>query len=243
MTVKYAEFGQRIRSRAKDMQLKQKEFGGLTGASTASISKWFGGYSMPHTKYLALLATALKTTPQWLLTGEDDSPEHIVNVAINTKSVGKRIQEKMWDKKVNQTHTAKFLNLNAQTVGGWVRGNNIPKGENIEMLAAYLDTTPEWILTGRDSKSIKAEKERALLNKRMAEIEAKPKTQAPPTPTDAGETTIDTQVKAETAQAVANQEPTDDVQLDSFVNELWKKAYDEGYAQAQKDIQALWDKK
>ena len=243
MTVKYAEFGQRIRSRAKDMQLKQKEFGGLTGASTASISKWFGGYSVPRAKYLTLLAAALKTTPQWLLTGKDDSPEHTVNVAINTKLVGQRIQEKMWDKKVNHTHTATFLSLTPNTVSGWVRGKNIPKGEIIEMLALYLETTPEWILTGRDAKSIKAEKDRALLDKRIAEIEATPKTQAVLTPTDVVETDLETDVKAETAQVVAKQEPTTDVPLDSFVNELWKKAYDEGYAQAQKDIQALWDKK
>lgn len=243
MTVKHAEFAHRVRSRAKDMQLKQKEFVGFTGASSATISTWFKGVSLPRAKFLTLLAAALKTTPQWLLTGKDDSPEHTVNVAINTKLVGQRIQEKMWDKKVNHTHTATFLNLKPQMVSGWVRGNNIPKGENIEMLAAYLDTTPEWILTGRDAKSIKAEKERALLSKRIAEIEEKSETKAVLKPKDVVETVIQTDVKAETVQVAANQEPTTDVPLDSFVNELWKKAYDEGYAQAQKDIQALWDKK
>ena len=78
--------GQRIRARRVALKMTQRELSAATGYSHAIVSQWENDLSKP--KNTLLVAKALRTSMEWLLTGEgseDDlnvtvSPEGVINV-------------------------------------------------------------------------------------------------------------------------------------------------------------------
>lgn len=61
----------RIQSRMAELNLSQADLMRLTGAARGSVSGWVNGSNNPSAKHIEALATALKTTSSWILTGKE----------------------------------------------------------------------------------------------------------------------------------------------------------------------------
>lgn len=64
----------RIAQRMKELGLQHKDLVAATGASKGTVTNWISGVNNPTGKRLILLAQALKTSENWLLTG-NQTPE------------------------------------------------------------------------------------------------------------------------------------------------------------------------
>lgn len=67
----FTHVGVRIISRLKKLGLKQADLCRETGLSTTAISQYCTGKQVPNTSALYGLASALKTSMEWLLTGKE----------------------------------------------------------------------------------------------------------------------------------------------------------------------------
>lgn len=65
-----SDISDRIEIRMQDMKLKHKDLVAGSGASKGTVSAWLNGTNAPTGDRLIRLAKTLKTTPEWLLTGE-----------------------------------------------------------------------------------------------------------------------------------------------------------------------------
>ena len=72
-----------------------------------------------------------------LLTGTDMTP-------------GERIAQKRRENNFSLRELARRLGVSPTTVTQWERDRNAPNGRNINDLAKLFNTTPTWILTGKD---------------------------------------------------------------------------------------------
>ncbi|HCW4887524.1 helix-turn-helix domain-containing protein [Acinetobacter baumannii] len=61
----------RIQSRMAELKLSQADLMRLTGAARGTVSGWVNGSNNPSAKHIEALATALKTTSRWILTGKE----------------------------------------------------------------------------------------------------------------------------------------------------------------------------
>lgn len=62
----------RIIQRMKDLGLRQTAIVEATGATKGAVSKWVAGTNTPKAEFLPGLAAVLKTSQNWLLTGEEE---------------------------------------------------------------------------------------------------------------------------------------------------------------------------
>lgn len=62
--------GQRIKERRKELKLTQKDIEKITGISNGNLSGIENGYSLPSANAVISLAKILKTSTDWILTGE-----------------------------------------------------------------------------------------------------------------------------------------------------------------------------
>ena len=64
----------RIIQRMTDLKLRQVDLIEATGATKGAVSKWVSGTNIPKSQYMSALALVLKTSENWLLTG-NSAPE------------------------------------------------------------------------------------------------------------------------------------------------------------------------
>lgn len=64
----------RIIQRMTDLKLKQVDLMEATGATKGAISKWVSGTNVPRSEFMPALAQVLRTSENWLLTG-NSTPE------------------------------------------------------------------------------------------------------------------------------------------------------------------------
>lgn len=62
----------RIIQRMKELGLRQTAIIEATGATKGAVSKWVAGTNTPKAEFLPALAAVLKTSQNWLLTGEEE---------------------------------------------------------------------------------------------------------------------------------------------------------------------------
>ncbi|MCE6007606.1 LexA family protein [Acinetobacter soli] len=60
-----------------------------------------------------------------------------------------RIQQKLEEKNLKQADIARATGKSTAAVTKWLKGDNIPKAENLKAIAKLLDVSDEWLLTGR----------------------------------------------------------------------------------------------
>lgn len=82
-----SEITERLIARANELGLKQTDLIKGTGAGKTTVHKWFNHLNDPSAKYLDDLSKTLKTTTQWLLTGNDSSDK-----ADNTQAILDKIR-------------------------------------------------------------------------------------------------------------------------------------------------------
>lgn len=76
---KYTHVGVRIISRLKELGLKQADLCRETGLSTTAMSQYCTGKRVPDTASLHKIALVLKTSMEWVLTGEDATVVNVTN--------------------------------------------------------------------------------------------------------------------------------------------------------------------
>jgi phage repressor protein C with HTH and peptisase S24 domain len=74
-----------------------------------------------------------------------------------TQLLGDRIKRRRKELKLTQKSVAKALNITPSSITQWELGMNTPKGINLINLSKTLDCTPEWLLTGDETKIVNAE--------------------------------------------------------------------------------------
>ncbi|WOE32777.1 MULTISPECIES: S24 family peptidase [unclassified Acinetobacter] len=87
-----ATISDRIIQRMKELKVRQVNIVEATGATKGAVSKWVAGTNVPKAEFLPALASVLKTSQNWLLTGEQEKPfnnfnmqEFIDKHGLNTK--------------------------------------------------------------------------------------------------------------------------------------------------------------
>lgn len=70
----------RILKRMKALDLQHKDLIAATGASKGTVTNWISGVNNPTGSRLLTLAKALKTTPEWLLTGQGAESNDVIQV-------------------------------------------------------------------------------------------------------------------------------------------------------------------
>ncbi|WP_151765454.1 LexA family protein [Acinetobacter soli] len=60
-----------------------------------------------------------------------------------------RIQQKLEEKNLKQADIARATGKSTAAVTKWLKGDNIPKAENLKAIAKLLDVSDEWLLTGK----------------------------------------------------------------------------------------------
>lgn len=60
-----------------------------------------------------------------------------------------RIQQKLKEKNLKQADIARATGKSTAAVTKWLRGENIPKAENLKAIAKLLEVSDEWLLTGK----------------------------------------------------------------------------------------------
>lgn len=63
--------GERIRQRMSDLNIKAKDVVAFTGASKGTVSNWVNEISEPSGDYLIKLSKCLKSSPEWISSGDD----------------------------------------------------------------------------------------------------------------------------------------------------------------------------
>jgi HTH-type transcriptional regulator, cell division transcriptional repressor len=71
MTDSAQTMGQRIRARRKELKLTQKQLGKKVNKTESAVSQWESDTHAPAGPHLGALCVALRTSPQWILTGEE----------------------------------------------------------------------------------------------------------------------------------------------------------------------------
>lgn len=71
----FSNVGDRLNARFSELGLKQLEVCQITGLSTTAVSQYCTGKRIPDTASLYKLASSLKVSMEWILTGEDLTKE------------------------------------------------------------------------------------------------------------------------------------------------------------------------
>ena len=75
MEIAYTHIGVRVITRLRELGLKQVDLCRETGLSTTAISQYCTGKRVPDTVALHKMAIVLKTSMEWILTGENATIE------------------------------------------------------------------------------------------------------------------------------------------------------------------------
>lgn len=78
MEITFSDVGGRITKRIRGLGLKQLDICNRTGLSTTALSQYCTGKRVPDTVSLYKLSTTLGVSMEWILTGEDLTPENVV---------------------------------------------------------------------------------------------------------------------------------------------------------------------
>lgn len=62
-----------------------------------------------------------------------------------------RIQQKLEEKNLKQADIARATGKSTAAVTKWMRGENVPKAENLKAIAKLFGVSDEWLLHGKDS--------------------------------------------------------------------------------------------
>lgn len=77
-----ATISDRVIQRMKELNLRQVDIIEATGATKGAVSKWVAGTNTPKADFLPSLATVLKVSQNWLLTGIADTGQNFQSVEV-----------------------------------------------------------------------------------------------------------------------------------------------------------------
>ena len=77
-----ATISDRVIQRMKELNLRQVDIVEATGATKGAVSKWVSGTNTPKAEFLPPLATILKVSQNWLLTGIADTGQNFQSAEV-----------------------------------------------------------------------------------------------------------------------------------------------------------------
>lgn len=66
--------------------------------------------------------------------------------------IHERIKEKLDEKGLKQADIARATGRSSVAVTKWLRGENVPKADNLKAIAKLLNVSDEWLLNGKEPK-------------------------------------------------------------------------------------------
>ena len=89
--------GERIQIRMKEYGYTQKELAGMIGVTEAAMSRYISNERVPKAEIFANLATALRTTSDFLMSGKDPEEDFSELYRLVARSSGKMTEEQKKD--------------------------------------------------------------------------------------------------------------------------------------------------
>lgn len=147
------EVRDRIIQRMKELNLRQVDLINLTGLSKGTISKWISGTNTPSSTALPLLATALQTTPDWIIKGKDIDfePNNKNDIEYNHISLNANISTELSPIALSRrNNTLKLLKSNGLNQRQLADALNM----KAPLLSAYLGKNPKKSIGNEVAKRI-----------------------------------------------------------------------------------------
>jgi len=162
-----------VRARIFDLlesqAIQQKDFADAVGVSVSTITDWKKGRSFSFAKKLDVIAQALGTTEEWLLTGNiKQKPEDafIMNREFFVQNVRRLCQEK----KIKPANACKESGVGGSFLSDIDRGQT-PSVEEVQKLAEYLGATTGELLGEKETPTpVDGSGPRAYAHKLLDEI-------------------------------------------------------------------------
>lgn len=136
-------FSQNLKFMMKALNLIQADIVAATNASSGNVSGWVNEGRTAAPKNRATLAKFFGVTPQWLIT-KHEPLEDLFPI---------RLTFKIAQSKLSRQEIYTLLNVSYYILNSWMTGKKAPNEEQLNDLAAVLDTTPSWLLHG-DSEAV-----------------------------------------------------------------------------------------
>jgi transcriptional regulator with XRE-family HTH domain len=119
------------------------------GVTPQTVTDWKAGRSRTYYLHINEIADFLGATPECLLGFDDgEAPAHMQDL---DGAALKRIMKSLADKGLTQSALARHLNLRQQTITDWKTGKSKTYMGLAGDIAAFLEVSPEWLLTGKDA--------------------------------------------------------------------------------------------
>jgi len=102
-----------------ELKIRQVDLVEATGATKGAVSKWVAGTNIPKAEFLSPLANVLKTSQNWLLTGENDQRKNNFNMQEFMDKHGlTRKEESSFD--VNEIHEPTVVDYEIENGFIWI---------------------------------------------------------------------------------------------------------------------------
>ncbi|MEQ1320903.1 S24 family peptidase [Acinetobacter guillouiae] len=109
----------RIIQRMTELKIRQVDLVEATGATKGAVSKWVAGTNIPKAEFLSPLANVLKTSQNWLLTGENEQRKNNFNMQEFMDKHGlTRKEESSFD--VNEIHEPTVVDYEIENGFIWI---------------------------------------------------------------------------------------------------------------------------
>lgn len=144
-------FHDRLMTSLKFKNFKRGSFFGELNITRATIHSWKRG-SMPSVNTVFLLSNKLDVDPQWLITGinNQDSSDSKSPAQISNRIIYQL--EKINNHKISKEDSSFYLPLNncidPMLITKWFYGIQIPKTEQLVIIASKLNMSLQYLLTG-----------------------------------------------------------------------------------------------
>ena len=86
-------------------------------------------------------------------------------MALDVKEISERLKLKQKEKKLKQKDIIEKTNISKAAISNYFNGNRIPDTESILKLSIVLDTSIEWLLTGKSTNENLTEDELEVIQK------------------------------------------------------------------------------
>lgn len=138
----------RLKELRKEKSISQRDLANALKLSPSTIAMYEVGQREPDNEILNRIADYFNVTTDYLLgrTDEKNKPGGL----LMSVGFGKRLREMREKKGLTQAELAKIASLGESTISFYESGKREPNYEVLVALADILDTTPNYLITGKN---------------------------------------------------------------------------------------------
>lgn len=131
-TSSLSAMGKVIGGRREALRLTREALAQLLGVSVVTITAWELGHRVPRPRQLARLASALKTSVEWLESALPKPDAHL-------SGLGRLVRSRQLHLGLRQGDIADRAGIDRATMSRWVRGHHVPQAGGLQRLADVLE--------------------------------------------------------------------------------------------------------